>query len=489
MIEGHDPILVPSPEQSAARHALPSGLLHEMRTPLNHIIGYSELLIDQAQDEGHDALVPDMKRIRAAGGQLLAFINDRFTPTLSPEHVAVPEEPVRQRDSTLKGPPTGVLPLDQTEGLLLVVDDDATNRDVLARRLERQGYSVAKAENGLQALEMMRGSTFDLVLLDIMMPEMDGLEVLKRLKADEELQHIPVIMISAMSELDSAVQCIEMGAEDYLPKPFDPTLLKARTVACLERKRAHDRENRFTRDLQESNRRAHELESMRDSLTNMIVHDLRTPLTSVISGLQTLESMGGLDEVQREMMDISLSGGQTLLGMINDLLDISKMESGSLQLELGEISPASLVKSAILQVVSLASASEMKLVTEISPLVPTIYADGDKLLRTLVNLLSNAIKFSTHGGIVTIVAHPDDDGRSLQFSVTDAGEGIPPEAFDRIFEKFGQVETRTAGRKHSTGLGLTFCKLVAEAHGGRIWVESEMSKGSTFFFTIPLASI
>jgi len=228
---------------------------------------------------------------------------------------------------------------------------------------------------------------------------------------------------------------------------------------------------------------------MRDDLTNMIVHDLRTPLTSVISGLQTLDGMGGLDEIQHEMLDISLSGGQTLLGMINDLLDISKMESGSLTLELTETRPSEIVEAALKQVISLASSSNMSLVTQIAPEVLNLTADGDKLLRALVNLLSNAIKFSPPGGAVAVGVRPSDDARFLVFSVTDAGEGIPPEAFGRIFEKFGQVETRVAGRKHSTGLGLTFCKLVAEAHGGRIWVESEMGKGSAFFFTIPLASV
>jgi len=489
MIEVNDAVAIPSPVEGATRHALPSGLLHEMRTPLNHIIGYSELLIDQAQDDGNEALVPDMKRVRAAGGQLLALINDKFAPMMSAEVISSPLPHGREIEPALVELRIDRSADDQTPGRLLVVDDDATNRDVLARRLERQGYSVTKAENGLLALEIMRVSTFDLVLLDIMMPEMDGLEVLKRLKSDDQLKHIPIIMISAMSELDSAVQCIEMGAEDYLPKPFDPTLLKARTVACLERKRAHDRENRFTEELQESNRRAHELERMRDDLTNMIVHDLRTPLTSVISGLQTLDGMGGLDEIQHEMLDISLSGGQTLLGMINDLLDISKMESGSLTLELTETRPSEIVEAALKQVISLASSSNMSLVTQIAPEVLNLTADGDKLLRALVNLLSNAIKFSPPGGAVAVGVRPSDDARFLVFSVTDAGEGIPPEAFGRIFEKFGQVETRVAGRKHSTGLGLTFCKLVAEAHGGRIWVESEMGKGSAFFFTIPLASV
>lgn len=471
--------------EGSTRHAIPSRLLHELRTPLNHIIGYSELLLEQAQEKGHEALAPDLKNVRAAGGHLLALINDNFKSIMSPDFGAATNGDYKAAESFTEEPTSGRTESATAQGTLLVVDDDAANRDVLARRLMRQGYDVSTAENGRLALEMIRESAFDLVLLDIMMPEMDGFEVLKRLKSDDSLHQIPVIMISAMSETDSAVRCIELGAEDYLPKPFDPVLLKARTVACLERKRAHDREVDFTTKLQESYRRAQELERMRDDLTNMIVHDLRTPMTSVLSGLKTLVGMGDLDEIQLEMLEISLTGGETLLGMINDLLDISKMESGLLELDLKEVSPADLVSSALCQVESLANSKDLKLLTEMESGLPSFVADRDKLLRTLVNLLGNAVKFTPSGGAITVSARRSDV--SMQFSVGDTGEGIPAEAFARIFEKFGQVESRTAGRKHSTGLGLTFCKLAVEAHGGRIWLESNMGKGSTFSFIIPLS--
>src|SRR5687767_1628561 len=127
-----------------------------------------------------------------------------------------------------------------TAGRLLVVDDNEMNRDMLSRRLERQGHAVTMAENGRQALERIRAEPFDLVLLDIMMPELNGYEVLEQLKNDGDLRHIPVIMISAVDELDSVVRCIELGAEDYLSKPFSPVLLKARIGACLEKKQLRD---------------------------------------------------------------------------------------------------------------------------------------------------------------------------------------------------------------------------------------------------------
>ena len=245
------------PASEAARHALPSGLLHDLRTPLNQIIGYSEMLLEQAQEQGRDDFVPDLQKTHAAGRQLLALINGNFHSTHLPATPAAPETADDKRGAMEEAageihPSSSLLhPSEPALGHVLVVDDIEANRDVLSRRLKQQGYAVATAENGRQALARLRADTFDLVLLDIMMPEMDGYEVLRRLKADEALRHIPVVMISALNELDSVVRCIELGAEDYLPKPFDPTLLKARIGACLEKKRAHDRETRDYLRMQE----------------------------------------------------------------------------------------------------------------------------------------------------------------------------------------------------------------------------------------------
>jgi PAS domain S-box-containing protein len=227
------------------------------------------------------------------------------------------------------------------------------------------------------------------------------------------------------------------------------------------------------------------LSKLKDDLTHMIVHDLRTPLTSLTGGLQTVEVLGELNDDQREFLTMAIQGGETLLGMINDLLDISKMEDGSMKLDYSNPSAEYLVERAVRQVAQLAREKGLTLQTEIAPDLPILWADEDKLRRTLVNLLGNAIKFTPTGGTITVSVRKSAQEPGIQFSVADTGEGIPREAFERIFEKFGQVETRKAGRKMSTGLGLTFCKMTAEAHGGRIWVESELGQGSTFSFTIP----
>ena len=260
-----------------------------------------------------------------------------------------------------------------------------------------------------------------------------------------------------------------------------------------EQRRIHDLETQYTEGLQESYKRLQELEKLRDDLKNMIVHDLRTPLTSVITGMQTLELIGDLDGTQREMVSIAISGGELLLGMINDLLEVEKMESGTMLLDSTLLDAAALVDSAVRQVASLAVGEGLTLSRQVEAGLPTFPGDNTKLRRVLVNLLGNAIKFTPSGGTLTIAARIEAGDQleagdqSVLFSVRDTGEGIPSEAFEHIFEKFGQVASRHGGRTMSTGLGLTFCRLAVEAHGGSIRVESIPGEGSVFSFTIPLA--
>ena len=453
------------------RTGLSPQLLHDLRSPLNQIIGYSEMLSEEAEGQRREDFLTDIEKIQAAGHRLLALIEENFI-SVSESALAI------GNDETPPEPAAGIHQ-DAAPGLLLVVDDDANNRDVLTRRLLWQGHGVRTASNGHDALRLMREVSFDLVLLDIMMPDMDGYEVLGKIKADERLQHIPVIMISALNDLQSVVRCIEAGADDYLPKPFNPTLLKARIGSCLEKKRSHDRETALFEQLQTNYKRLQELEKLRDDMRNMIVHDLRTPLTAVIVGVEMLERDDGLNEMQHEIVAIAAGGGKTLLGMINDLLDVEKMEAGSTQLHYEELSAAALVAGALDQVASLARDGRNTLVSEIASDLPLFLGDANKLSRTLVNLVGNAIKF-TRGGTVTITVS-QDERESLRFSIRDTGEGIPPESFERIFEKFGQLDSRRVG----TGLGLAFCKLAVEAHGGHISVESTPGIGSTFSFTIP----
>lgn len=251
-----------SPEEQH-RYTLPSELVHDLRTPLNQIIGYSELLVEQLEEAGHDEFVPYLEKVRAAGHQLLSLINDNFlsvrTAAALEEAVeAEPPEAARiEVDPEWRAPEA---PEGRGWGSVLVVDEVAENRDSLSELLRHAGYHVVVAENGERALDLLDADAFDLVLLDVSNPALDGYEVLRRLKSDDRLRDIPVITITTLGELDSVTRCLEMGAEDYLLRPFYPTLLQARVGARLEKKRARDRELLLFQELQESRRRLQALD-------------------------------------------------------------------------------------------------------------------------------------------------------------------------------------------------------------------------------------
>jgi len=225
-----------------------------------------------------------------------------------------------------------------------------------------------------------------------------------------------------------------------------------------------------------------ELEALRDSLTHMIVHDLRTPLTSIIGSLETVEMTGYERETAEAVVPLALTSSQELLEMVNTLLDINKMESGALELNLADVDFGRIARDAAERVQGLLTEYGHELETDLQVEGP-LRADPELLRRILVNLLGNAIKFTQPGGRIRLAARTSEAG--LGFSVEDNGPGIPPEDRARIFEKFGQAQTRAEGRKHSTGLGLAFCRMAAEAHGGHVRVDSEIGKGSTFHVFLP----
>jgi sigma-B regulation protein RsbU (phosphoserine phosphatase) len=243
-----------------------SHIRHELRTPLNQIIGYSEMLEEDAVDAGQDALVPDLQKIQKAARNLDGLIQTHLgTHVLGALDAVIADDEVHQSAAGEARQPVGfAIPdaddaaevhLTQLCGHVLAVDDNESNRDMLSRRLLRHGLTVEVAVNGIDALAQLEAKSFDLVLLDIMMPELDGYEVLKRMKASDNLRHIPVVMISALDELESVVRCIEAGAEDYLSKPFNPTLLRARIGACLEKKALRDQEQEYLATIETTQKR------------------------------------------------------------------------------------------------------------------------------------------------------------------------------------------------------------------------------------------
>jgi adenylate cyclase len=241
-------------------------LRHDLRNPLNAIKGYSELLIEDMDADHSQPLRLDLIKLKESADQLLGQI-DAMAALAGREEGASQVDGSRTLKLDLVADvlraveplPAGGASESEQSSRILVVDDNASNRDVLERRLVREGHQVVTAANGAAALELVGSETFDLVLLDLIMPEMSGFEVLRRLKAAQHSGDIPVIVISALDELDSVVRCIEAGAEDYLTKPFNPILLRARVGASLEKKWLRDREKKFIADLEQEKRRSETL--------------------------------------------------------------------------------------------------------------------------------------------------------------------------------------------------------------------------------------
>ena len=233
-------------------------LNRDLLFPLSHLLSHVERLVVTAQQRGEDEVTGDIERILEAVKRLdeivsSGAVNKALSSTRQPLE---PAQTVREAPNQEKR--TAVLSHGDT-GKILVVDDNESNRNMLSRRLQRQGHRVKLAENGKRALEMLREEDFDLVLLDVMMPEMDGYQVLEHLHADDKLRGLPVIMISALDQLDTVVKSIELGAEDYLPKPFNPVVLRARIGACLEKKRLRDRERAYIKKLRSEQERSEQL--------------------------------------------------------------------------------------------------------------------------------------------------------------------------------------------------------------------------------------
>ena len=232
-----------------------SEVRHALRTPLNQILGYVDLVSEDAHALGADALLPDMGRIRSAALDLLSQV-EALSPSAAPEPF---EEATPPAEDDLDFLTAFAPPEDRLDGRILVVDDDENNRDVLARTLAKKGYTVVQAADGADALRVLsEDREIEVVLLDILMPGMNGWEALQRIKADEALKSTPVIMISGLGETDAVVRCLELGADDFVQKPFVPTILKARVNASIEHKRVRDREQDLYEKLQGSYRELRE---------------------------------------------------------------------------------------------------------------------------------------------------------------------------------------------------------------------------------------
>jgi two-component system, sensor histidine kinase and response regulator len=368
----------------------------------------------------------------------------------------------------------------ESKPIILIVDDIETNRELLNDIVTILGYEPLEAKDGLGALNLMDKWVPDLVLLDIVMPDIDGYEVLYRMKESQRLRHVPVIMITGIDAVDSAVHCLERGADDYMTKPVNQTLLKARIAGCLEKKRWHDVEQKLHNEIAQSYDSLLRAEQARDALVQMIVHDLNSPLTAIY-GFAQIISAKAQEQKNDYLLEYSKKINTSVLSMINlteSILDVSKMENDKMPVTLKPINLCEVLKNICDEFQLLSTSKQIKFSYYCDQDRIMINADIELLRRTLQNLLSNAIKHTRRGTEVSCSIKID--GPNAITTISDNGDGIPSKYIDRVFDKFFQVESNKDSKKYGVGLGLAFCKMAIEAQGGRIWVESEQGKGSHF---------
>ena len=384
-------------------------------------------------------------------------------------------------------PPTPTSTPARAEPLILVADDVAANVELLFDQLHILGYRTTAAYDGPSALAAAFEHRPDLCILDVSMPAGDlgvderstGFEVCRRIKRDPRTARIPVIFVTALNDTTDRVKAIEAGGDDFLTKPHNRLVLGARVRSLLRLKAATDA-------LEQSFRKLRELEKVRDDLMKMIVHDLKTPLTSVLGTLEMLGEgdFGPVSETQRRAIRDCEGKADELLALINDLLEIARLEEASLPLDLTPVAPRALVDEMMHEWAMRFEQEGARVTVEVAADAPRIEADAQLLKRVLANLLQNALTHSGHAVELRIGVRREETG--ALFTVADNGPGIPPEYHELIFRKFEKAKNPNTPRVRSSGLGLAFCRLVAEAHGGKIWVASSEGHGSAFHLLLPL---
>ncbi|MGE5316137.1 MAG: ATP-binding protein [Acidobacteriota bacterium] len=368
------------------------------------------------------------------------------------------------------------------QSAILIVDDEDANAGAISAILCHEGFKTFSAGTGMEALAILAGEQVDLVLLDIVLPDIDGFEVLARLRAVPRTKETAVIFLSGnMRDPASIEKGFSLGVNEYLVKPIEPAELLVRVRSLLRLRYAEKRWRQLNADF-----------------ISMLVHDLRGPLTAVHAFTRLMNEDAELTEAARsEMLRLMDSSCNHMLDIINDILDLSKLEADYVRLNTTDIDLRKIVNETIGRMKPLALKKSIHVSTEYIDAARLVKADPKKLEQVMENLIGNAIKFTASEGSIAITvrfaAGPEDLPDtpvtffpSMVVSVADTGAGIPDEDQHLLFDKYRQVKTDKLRTEKGTGLGLAICKKIIEAHDGQIWLRSKVDVGTTIFFALPI---
>ncbi len=420
------------------------------------------------------------------------------------------------------------------EILILVVEDSNTQAEHLKNILHNEGYRISIARNGEMALEKIQKESPDVIISDILMPVMDGYELCTRIKKDKRFKQIPVILLTALTDPQDVIRGLNAGADNFIPKPYTDTYLTSRVKYILinakmrkkafadfgleiffagkkhllttekmqiidlllstyenavsksnELIKANQELSQLKDDLEMKNGELEKLNEEKNQFLGMAAHDLRNPLSTIYSFINLLKDKLGrsLTGEYRKFFGIIENSTEFMLKLVSELLDISKIEAGKLKLNPKKFNLIGFMEQNIETNKYLAEKKNQEIIFNADKKNIEIEADDMRLEQVMNNLLSNAIKYSEPGSRITVEVVENDDG--ITVAVKDEGQGIPDNERDLLFKPFTKTSAKTTGGEISTGLGLATTKKIVEAHEGRIWVESEVNRGSSFFFSLP----
>ncbi|NOX88233.1 MAG: response regulator [Calditrichaeota bacterium] len=368
---------------------------------------------------------------------------------------------------------------------VLIVDDDKENVDLIAYFLKPQNYQIITAYDGVEALRLVESKKPDIILLDIRLPKMDGFQVCERIKKNYYTQFIPIIMITALKDLKNKIRSLEAGADDFISKPFENIELLTRVKSLLRIKKYHDELEKKNKELENKNKALIRMDQFKEELNHLIVHDMKNPIFVIQGNLQMLAM--GMDEsmapLKKYVNRIDRST-QNLLRMVMNLIDITKIESGSMSLKLELASFNDIVEKSIQKLKDFPEYTGKQLNIQLAEHIPYVKIDVSVMERVFDNLLSFALANVPSDGRVDVKTFKTEN--TIGAYVHDHGQQIPLKYGDNVFNKFRQVEIKKEGYRVGRGLGLTFCNLAIEAHGGKLYLDESNNVGNRIILELPL---
>ncbi|HET6282228.1 MAG TPA: response regulator [Polyangia bacterium] len=392
-------------------------------------------------------------------------------------------------------------PAEPTE-TVLVVDDNLQNREVAEGHLVAAGYNAVLAESGPAAITLFQQKRPDLVLLDVLMPGMDGFTTCRRLRALPDGSRTPILFLTALGDLGTHKAALDSGADDFLTKPINRTELVIRIRSLLRIKQLSEQLQQNFEVIRTQRDALLEAHRQKEELAALIVHDLKNPLSSILSNVQFLSRSNQLAPLDKDSLLDVLRASESMLRMVMNLLDISRSEDGALVANLAQFDLPALMEEICSEMGRRVDDKNQKLVLKIDAGVERLHADRDLVRRIVENLIDNAYKYGPRNATINIEVRvldpaggapasgvgPSGVAPAMEIRVRDQGEGVPESYRTRIFEKYARLEHRDGAElRNSHGLGLVFCRRAVDVHGGQIWVEDSPPRGSCFCVQLPLA--